>query len=194
MLFRLGSTTKMFTATALVSLAEEGKIKLDDPIGLVVRGLDPKIAAVTAHQLLTHTSGFLDEAPMYGSQDEGALEKEVKSWREDHFFTIFPATPPLFPFPLCFLDRMSCKFAGTHRSASPAPNRHDFAGAVRITHSDSDTACQSSEYLWNHKDLKARLALGPLRSLRFWWFVLGMRRHRSQGRVALSELPYNPVC
>lgn len=87
MLFRLGSTTKMFTATALVSLAEEGKIKLDDPIGLAVKGLDPKIAAVTAHQLLTHTSGFLDEAPMYGSQDEGALEKEVKSWREDRFFT-----------------------------------------------------------------------------------------------------------
>jgi len=87
MLFRLGSTTKMFTATALVSLAEEGKIKLDDPIGLVVKGLDPKVAAVTAHQLLTHTSGFLDEAPMYGSQDEGALGKEVKSWKEDRFFT-----------------------------------------------------------------------------------------------------------
>jgi CubicO group peptidase (beta-lactamase class C family) len=87
MLFRVGSTTKMFTATALVSLAEEGKIKLDDPIGLVVKGLDPKIAAVTAHQLLTHTSGFLDEAPMYGSQDEDALENEVKSWREDSFFT-----------------------------------------------------------------------------------------------------------
>ena len=87
MLFRLGSTTKMFTATALVSLAEEGRIKLDDPIGRVVKGLDPKIGAVTAHQLLTHTSGFLDEAPMYGSQDETALAREVQSWRENRFFT-----------------------------------------------------------------------------------------------------------
>lgn len=33
MLFRIGSTTKMFTATALISLAEEGKLKLDEPIG-----------------------------------------------------------------------------------------------------------------------------------------------------------------
>lgn len=87
MLFRLGSTTKMFTATALVSLAEEGKIKLDEPIGRFVKGLDPKIAAVTAQQLLTHTSGFLDEAPMFGSQDESALAKEVRSWKEDRFFT-----------------------------------------------------------------------------------------------------------
>ncbi|HEU4795769.1 MAG TPA: serine hydrolase domain-containing protein, partial [Pyrinomonadaceae bacterium] len=32
MLFRLGSTTKMFTAAALVSLAEKDKIKLNEPI------------------------------------------------------------------------------------------------------------------------------------------------------------------
>ena len=44
MLFRLGSTTKMFTATALVTLAEEGRLSLDMPIGATVRGLDPAIA------------------------------------------------------------------------------------------------------------------------------------------------------
>src|SRR5262245_38940472 len=33
MLFRLGSTTKMFTAAALVSLAEQNKINLNEPIG-----------------------------------------------------------------------------------------------------------------------------------------------------------------
>jgi CubicO group peptidase (beta-lactamase class C family) len=87
MLFRLGSTTKMFTAAALVSLAEEGRIKLEEPIARAVKGLHPAIGAVTAHQLLTHTSGFLDEAPMYGSQDESALGKEVRSWKEDRFFT-----------------------------------------------------------------------------------------------------------
>ena len=87
MLFRLGSTTKMFTALALVSLAEEGKIKLDEPIGRSVGGLDPKIAAITAHQLLTHTSGLFDEAPMYGSQDESALAATVRSWKGERFFT-----------------------------------------------------------------------------------------------------------
>jgi CubicO group peptidase (beta-lactamase class C family) len=33
MLFRLGSTTKMFTATAVLMLAEEGKLRLDRPVG-----------------------------------------------------------------------------------------------------------------------------------------------------------------
>src|SRR5689334_2151895 len=46
-LFRMGSTTKMFTAAALVTLASEGKIKLDAPVGNYVKGLPPKIAALT---------------------------------------------------------------------------------------------------------------------------------------------------
>ena len=87
MLFRLGSTTKMFTATALVSLSEKGAIDLHKPIGTYVKGLDPKIAAVTAHQFLSHTSGFIDEAPMFGNSDESALAKEVRSWTDTRFFT-----------------------------------------------------------------------------------------------------------
>jgi CubicO group peptidase (beta-lactamase class C family) len=87
MLFRLGSTTKMFTAAALVLLAERGAIDLTKPIGDYVKGLHPSIARLTAHQLLSHTSGILDEAPMFGSHDEAALEKEVRSWTESRFFT-----------------------------------------------------------------------------------------------------------
>ncbi len=55
MLFRLGSTTKMFTAAALVMLAEEGRIRLGEPIGTAVQGLDPGLASLTAQQLLSHT-------------------------------------------------------------------------------------------------------------------------------------------
>jgi CubicO group peptidase (beta-lactamase class C family) len=87
MLFRLGSTTKMFTAAALVLLAEQGAIDLTKPIGDYAKGLHPSIARLTAHQLLSHTSGILDEAPMFGSHDETALEKEVRSWTESRFFT-----------------------------------------------------------------------------------------------------------
>src|SRR5688572_10518583 len=54
MLFRIGSTTKMFTAAALVTLAEDGRIKLDEPVGNYIKGLNPKIAQLTAHQLLSH--------------------------------------------------------------------------------------------------------------------------------------------
>jgi CubicO group peptidase (beta-lactamase class C family) len=52
MLFRLGSTTKMYSTAALVTLAEEGKLKLDLPIGTYVKGLSPKLAQLTAHQLI----------------------------------------------------------------------------------------------------------------------------------------------
>ncbi len=87
MLFRLGSTTKMFTAAALVALAEEGKIDLNAPIGRYTKGLHPALAQLTAHQLLTHTSGISDEAPMYGLHDDSALANEARSWKEDRLFT-----------------------------------------------------------------------------------------------------------
>ena len=87
MLFRIGSTTKMFTALALVTLAEQGKLKLDEPIGKHVNGLNPRIAGLTAHQLLTHTSGMIDEAPMYGDHDDSAMGRTIRSWKEDQLFT-----------------------------------------------------------------------------------------------------------
>jgi CubicO group peptidase (beta-lactamase class C family) len=87
MLFRLGSTTKMFVAAALVSLAEQGKVKLDEPAGKYVKGLNEKVGRVTAHQLLSHTAGIRDEAPMYGSADDAALRNGVLAWKEDYLFT-----------------------------------------------------------------------------------------------------------
>jgi CubicO group peptidase (beta-lactamase class C family) len=87
LLFRLGSTTKMFTAAALASLADRGAVDLRKPVGDYIKGLHPSIARVTGHQLLSHTSGILDEAPMHGSHDETALMNNVLSWKEDRFFT-----------------------------------------------------------------------------------------------------------
>jgi CubicO group peptidase (beta-lactamase class C family) len=87
MLFRLGSTTKMLTATALVGLSMEGKIDLNAPIGKYISGLTPGIAAITANQLLSHTSGIHDEAPMYGSHDETALGAGIRKWTDDWLFT-----------------------------------------------------------------------------------------------------------
>src|SRR5260370_3311478 len=49
-LFRIASTTKMLTVAALVAPAEQGKIKLDEPIGKYVKGLSPDISEVTVHQ------------------------------------------------------------------------------------------------------------------------------------------------
>ncbi len=86
MLFRLGSTTKMFTAAALVQLVEQGKLKLDEPIGKYAKGLSPKIASLTANQLLSHTSGLKDTATMFGKHDDEALGETVRALKDAFFF------------------------------------------------------------------------------------------------------------
>jgi CubicO group peptidase (beta-lactamase class C family) len=86
-LFRMGSTTKMLTAAALVTLAGEGKIRLDAPVGNFVKGLPPRVAALTPHQLLSQSSGLRDFAPAVTSDDDAALAKNIRAWNDDVFFT-----------------------------------------------------------------------------------------------------------
>ena len=86
MLFRLGSTTKMFTAAAVVGLALEGRIDLNAPVSRYISGLDQAIGRLTANQLLSHTSGLHDEAPMFGSHDETALGNGIHAWKADFLF------------------------------------------------------------------------------------------------------------
>jgi CubicO group peptidase (beta-lactamase class C family) len=86
MLFRLGSTTKMFTAAALVTLSEQDKIKLNEPIGNRVKGLNPKIAELTPHHLLSNSAGVRDFAAPVISNDDAALGNMVRSWKDDIFF------------------------------------------------------------------------------------------------------------
>lgn len=73
MLFRLGSTTKMFTAATVVALARAGRLQLDAPLGDLVTGLAPPLARATPHQLLSHSAGLGDDAPMDGPHDDSAL-------------------------------------------------------------------------------------------------------------------------
>jgi CubicO group peptidase (beta-lactamase class C family) len=87
MVFRLGSTTKMFTAAALAGLSVEGRIDLEMPIGKYIAGLPPRLAQVKAGQLLSHTAGIHDEAPMYGSHDDSALGAGIRAWTDDWLFT-----------------------------------------------------------------------------------------------------------
>jgi CubicO group peptidase (beta-lactamase class C family) len=59
--FRLASVTKQFTATAILLLAKDGKLSIDDPASKHVPGPWPAYAnGVTIRHLLTHTSGLRD--------------------------------------------------------------------------------------------------------------------------------------
>ncbi len=60
--FRIGSMNKMFTATAVLQLAQAGKLKLSDPVGKYLTNYPNKTIAtkVTVEQLLSHTGGTGD--------------------------------------------------------------------------------------------------------------------------------------
>ncbi|MFZ6695353.1 serine hydrolase domain-containing protein [Stenotrophomonas acidaminiphila] len=58
--FRLASVSKQFTAAAILLLAEDGRLSIDDPLKKWLPGLPAVADAMTLRQLLSHTSGLLD--------------------------------------------------------------------------------------------------------------------------------------
>jgi len=67
----IGSITKAFTATAIMKLAEQNKLSINDPIKKYFPGIPPDKANITIHQLLTHSSGFHE----FLKEDGGDYEK-----------------------------------------------------------------------------------------------------------------------
>lgn len=83
MRYAVGSISKQFTAAALLFLAEEGKLSLDDKVSRFLPDV-PHGAEVTLRQLLSHTSGYRDfwpqdyvMKPMQQSVEPKAL---VQAW------------------------------------------------------------------------------------------------------------------
>jgi len=65
--FRIGSVTKVFTATAVLQLRDKGKLRLDDPITqhlpeFKIENPFPDAPEITIWNLLTHTAGLPREA------------------------------------------------------------------------------------------------------------------------------------
>lgn len=59
--FNSASVAKQFTATAIVKLASEGKLKLTDPMTRFFPEAPPGFEAITIDHLLSHTSGMRDD-------------------------------------------------------------------------------------------------------------------------------------
>ena len=65
--FRMASHSKLFTATAVMQLREQGKLRLDDPVSkylpwFTVKPADGDDPPITIEELLTHSSGLPREA------------------------------------------------------------------------------------------------------------------------------------
>ncbi|UII27513.1 beta-lactamase family protein [Fulvivirga maritima] len=58
-IFTTGSLTKQFTAAAVLSLQEEGKLSVSDSISKFFSDTPADKQSITIHQLLTHTSGIV---------------------------------------------------------------------------------------------------------------------------------------
>lgn len=87
MRYGIGSITKQFTATAILMLADEGKLSLDDPVGKYV----PRLTdgdKVTIRQILSHTSGYRD----YWPQDY-VMDEMLHPTTADHILDKWARTP-----------------------------------------------------------------------------------------------------
>jgi CubicO group peptidase (beta-lactamase class C family) len=67
--FRVASHSKSFTAAGVMKLREQGKLKLDDPIGDYVSKLNPAIARTTIGQVLSHSAGITRDGRDVGQYD-----------------------------------------------------------------------------------------------------------------------------
>lgn len=82
--FRMASHSKLFTATAIMQLREQGKVRLDDPVAkylpwFKVKTASPDDPAITVEDLLTHASGLPREAGSHWSTLEFPTSAELKN-------------------------------------------------------------------------------------------------------------------
>jgi CubicO group peptidase (beta-lactamase class C family) len=86
-LFDIGSVTKTFTATAVLKLAADDELALEQTLGDWFDGLEEATAGITVHQLLTHTSGL----PQYSGDD---IEPCDRACLDDWLASVSPEFPP----------------------------------------------------------------------------------------------------
>ena len=81
--FRMASHSKLFTATAIMQLREQGKLRLDDPVSKYLTWFQLKPAGdddgpITIEQLLGHSSGLPREAGAHWTTLEFPTADEIR--------------------------------------------------------------------------------------------------------------------
>jgi D-alanyl-D-alanine carboxypeptidase len=92
--FRIGSNTKTMTAAVIVLLAQEGKLRFDDPVSKYVSGV-PDGDNITISELLMMRSGLYN----YTSAPELAESLDhdpTRAWTPEKLLAIAFKRPPLF--------------------------------------------------------------------------------------------------
>ena len=90
-LHAIGSLTKAFTAAAVLRLEADGALRTGDHLGAHLPGVPSDKAAITLHQLLTHTAGIVESIYPHG------LEAEWASRTREEALERILASPLRFP-------------------------------------------------------------------------------------------------
>jgi D-alanyl-D-alanine carboxypeptidase len=76
--FRVGSITKTMVAALVLMLADDGVLRLDDPVERWLPGVVPDGDAITVRHLLSHTSGLPDYV-----ENSRIVSDRHRRWRPD---------------------------------------------------------------------------------------------------------------
>jgi CubicO group peptidase (beta-lactamase class C family) len=177
-LMQVGSLNKLMTALALTATLDEQGIPFDIPVGKHVTGLSPRLAQVTFHQLLTHTSGLRDAPGGGGTADERALAARVRAITDADFLlppgTVFSYSNLGYavagfaleqlrqrPFADALDDALlkpllmrtsTMRLSVASRRQHAVGHRSAQSGPVAIRDFDNDTSLWPSGYLWTTAD------------------------------------------
>ncbi len=82
--FRMASHSKLFTATAIMQLRDQGKLRLDDPVVKYLPWFTPRPVAtddpaITIEELVTHSSGLPREAGAHWSNFEFPTSEQLRN-------------------------------------------------------------------------------------------------------------------
>ncbi len=90
--FRVASHSKSFTAAGILKLREQGKLKLDDPVGQFVGKLHKTVATSTISQLLSHSAGLIRDG-----DDAGQFMDRRPFLSTDELMAALQAAPVIEP-------------------------------------------------------------------------------------------------
>ncbi len=87
--YKIASLSKQFIAVGIMKLAEQGKLKVSDPITKFIKNAPAKWNSITIRDLLNHTSGLPVDPPGFDGMKEQADSVYIKN-----AFTDSPAFKP----------------------------------------------------------------------------------------------------
>lgn len=152
--YRFGSITKVLTSTVILSLRDEGKLKLDDPLEKYLPeakkivypngDADPRI---TIAQILTHTSGMPRLGKVdYTRSDRDVTEEELLGELDGLVLTHVPGTNDEYSnLAVALLGPVIARVAGTSYEEAVQKRVLDPLGMKSV---------------WRREDVKGPLALG----------------------------------